>query len=102
MSNFIMDIHSSILDPSRFSILLMAIFLTAIAGMITGPMHGNANPFYWKVIEGVFGGIGKRLDRAEPPARSRDARLVCDDCGPWLFSFYRKFYAGPDPDNAGL
>lgn len=65
MSNFIMDIHSSILDPSRFSILLMAIFLTAIAGMITGPMHGNANPFYWKVIEGVFGGIGKRLDRAE-------------------------------------
>lgn len=65
MIDFLPEIHGYILDPSRFSTLLMAILLTAVTGMVTGPMHGNANPFYRAVFDGIFGGVGARLDRAE-------------------------------------
>ena len=65
MNDFFLILHSQILDPDRFPILLMAMLLTAIAGIITGPMHGNANPFYWKVINGVFGRVGGRLDKQQ-------------------------------------
>lgn len=65
MVDFISYIHSILLDPARFSIILAAMLLTAIVGIVTGPMHGNANPFFWKVINILFGGVGIRLDRKE-------------------------------------
>jgi adenosylcobinamide-phosphate synthase len=68
MIDFITELHSQILDPERFPIAMFAMLLTAIIGMITGPMHGNANPFFWKIINLFFGGIGKRLDRIERKA----------------------------------
>jgi adenosylcobinamide-phosphate synthase len=61
MTDFFSNIHAYLIDPERFTIVLMAVFLTAIIGIITGPVHGNANPLYWKVIDMLFGRIGLRL-----------------------------------------
>lgn len=56
------------IDLERIPVAIMAILVVMVAGMVTGPMHGNANPFLWKLANGVFGGIGGRLDRTERPA----------------------------------
>jgi adenosylcobinamide-phosphate synthase len=65
MSDLFSIFYSQIMDPDRFPVLLMAMLLTAISGVITGPMHGNANPFYWKIIDIIFGKTGSRLDNRQ-------------------------------------
>ncbi|MBU0799881.1 MAG: adenosylcobinamide-phosphate synthase, partial [Alphaproteobacteria bacterium] len=57
--------QTDILVPERFSMAVLAMVLCAVVGMITGPMHGNAHPFYWKFINGTVGALGKRLDRTQ-------------------------------------
>jgi adenosylcobinamide-phosphate synthase len=52
-------------NPDRIPIALMAFVLCAVIGMITGPMHGNANPFIWGSLDALLGRIGVRLDRAK-------------------------------------
>ena len=69
LQNFLTLLHSYILDPSRFPTALFALLLVGAVGMVTGAMHGNANPFYWKVVNGLFGGLGERLDRVERSER---------------------------------
>ncbi len=69
MIDFFTEIYRHLLDPSRFPVAILALALVALAGAVTGPMHGNANPFLWAVIDKLFGGMGSRLDRRErkPP-----------------------------------
>lgn len=59
------DWHSHIFDPDRIPYALGAMLVTAIIGMISGPLGGNANPFFWYLIDKIFGGLGDRLDRAQ-------------------------------------
>ncbi|PCJ96342.1 MAG: adenosylcobinamide-phosphate synthase [Zetaproteobacteria bacterium] len=60
---FIAEIHSHIMDVDRIAYLVSAICLTMIAGMITGPLAGNANSFLWGVCDALFGRFGDRMDR---------------------------------------
>lgn len=59
----IVDIHAQIMDVDRIPYLVGAIFLTMIAGMVTGPVAGNANSFLWGLCDVLFGRIGDRMDR---------------------------------------
>lgn len=69
MIEYLSDLHSQLIDPERFAVVLLALLLCAVVGMVTGPMHGNANPFLWGAVNGLFGRLGKRLDRTQrPPA----------------------------------
>lgn len=43
--------------------MIMVIVVCAVVGMITGPLLANANPLFWNVLGGVFGGFGDKLDR---------------------------------------
>lgn len=52
-----------IMDPDRIYTAMGAIILCAVVGMVTGPMHGNANPFLWKIANALFGRVGTKLDR---------------------------------------
>ncbi len=55
--------HSYLMDADRIPYLVASIFLTIVVGMITGPLVGNANPFFWEVMDRIFGCLGDRMDR---------------------------------------
>lgn len=57
------QLHTYVFDPDRIPYAIAAIFLTMVAGMITGPLAGNANPLIWGVLDGMFGGFGGKMDR---------------------------------------
>ncbi len=63
----ILHVHDHIMDPDRIPIAIMAILLTMIAGIITGPRFGNIYPFFWGIIDKTIGGIGERLDKTHRP-----------------------------------
>lgn len=63
MPDFLSQI--SLIDPGRLPVAMLALVLTALLGIVTGPMHGQANPFLWFAADKFFGGIGGRLDRRE-------------------------------------
>ncbi len=55
---------------------MLALTLAAVAGIATGPVLGSARPFFGIVMEGLFGGIGVRLDKAARGPRDLIARGV--------------------------
>lgn len=65
MKEFFINLPQTMYDPDRVYTAMAAIMLCAVIGIITGPMHGNAHPFLWKLLNGVFGGVGSRLDRTQ-------------------------------------
>lgn len=68
MKEFFLSLPAAMYDPDRVYTAMAALLLCAAVGMITGPMHHNANPFLWKMVNGIFGGIGGRLDRSHRKA----------------------------------
>ena len=69
MEDQLLDIYDYIWDPNRFGTAIFAILLTAVFGIVTGPMQGNSNPFLWLVFDKIFGSIGGRLDRPNRTGR---------------------------------
>ena len=69
MEQYIPDISIFFLNPERLDVAIFAIVVTAIMGIATGPLLGNANAFVWVVFDKVFGGLGGRLDRTNRSAR---------------------------------
>ena len=55
--------HTQLMDTDRIPIILLAFLLCSIVGMITGPLAGNAWPFFWRIPDLIFGRLGARLDR---------------------------------------
>ncbi len=68
MLETLQDIHSHIFDPNRLPVAVAALLVAIVAGMITGPLAGNAVPLFWRVIDILFGRLGGRLDKAGRPA----------------------------------
>lgn len=69
MLDILHDIHAYIFNADRLPLAIAAMMVACVVGMITGPLGGNAMPFFWKIIDALFGRIGGRLDRADrPPA----------------------------------
>ena len=65
--NFVHALHGYLFDPDRLPIAIGAFLLVTLLGMIRGPLGGNANPFYWHLIDMLFGGIGGRMDKSGRP-----------------------------------
>jgi adenosylcobinamide-phosphate synthase len=52
-------------QTDRISVALMALLLTVVAGILTGPAMSNAVPLFWSLLAGLFGGFGRRLDKRQ-------------------------------------
>lgn len=65
MQEFFQHIYGQLLDPERIPVAMAAWLLAGIVGLITGPMHGNANPFLWLALDKTLGKVGGRLDRRD-------------------------------------
>lgn len=50
---------------SRLPVALLALVVTGLVGVMTGPLGGCAQPVLWRVVDGLAGGLGSRLDRRE-------------------------------------
>ena len=59
------QLHSMIFDIDRIPPAVVAILITLVIGMITGPVRGNANPFLWGLVDMIFGRIGDKLDKLD-------------------------------------
>ena len=65
ISAFLGSLHDQIFDPARLPVALAAILIVSLLGVVTGPLGGNANPFFWRAIDFLFGPLGSRLDKTE-------------------------------------
>lgn len=59
------DIQALLFSPERVPLAMAALLLTMLAGMVTGPVLGNANPFFWLLLDKTLGAAGGRLDRVQ-------------------------------------
>lgn len=64
---FIQEMHGYLMDPERFPVAITAFLIVMLGGMIRGPLGGNANPFYWHLVDIAFGGFGSRMDKSGRP-----------------------------------
>lgn len=62
-----MQLHEQIFNPERIPYAIAAILISMVVGVITGPLAGNANPFFWQVIDKIFGRFGDRLNKTQRP-----------------------------------
>jgi adenosylcobinamide-phosphate synthase len=64
MQDFLIQLHTQIMDVDRIPVIVMAMLLTGVLGLIMGPLSGNANPALWWGLDSIFGKLGERMDRA--------------------------------------
>ncbi len=57
------QLHTYVFDADRIPLLIGAVMVTVVVGVITGPLRGNAYPFFWHIIDSFFGSIGDKMDR---------------------------------------
>lgn len=62
------ELHALIFDADRIPYAVLAIILSLMVGVVTGPRAGNANPMVWIWIDSAFGALGDRLDKKQRPA----------------------------------
>lgn len=65
---FLQDLHSQIFDPERLPVAVIAVAIVCVAGVLTGPLGGNANPLFWRTVDFLFGPLGSKLDKTERKA----------------------------------
>ncbi len=53
-------IIGEIASPDRLMTALIALVITMLFGLLTGPVGGNANPLVWAVGDKFLGGIGRK------------------------------------------
>lgn len=54
-------------DPYPFLVALCAFVLSLATGFILGPILSSPFPLWWRLVDGLFGGLGRRLDRPTRP-----------------------------------
>jgi adenosylcobinamide-phosphate synthase len=64
---YLSTIHAQIFEPERLPAAIVALIIVTLLGMILGPLRGNANPFYWRLITLLFGKLGRRMNKAGRP-----------------------------------
>ena len=47
-------------SEDRLLTAVIALILVAVAGLLTGPLGGNANPLLWNVVDRVIGGVARK------------------------------------------
>lgn len=61
-------------SEDRLLTAIMAVLLVAVAGLLTGPLKGNANPLLWNVIDRLFGSVARKtynVDRSPSSLKFR-------------------------------
>lgn len=53
---------------ARLSAAVLALAVTALAGLAAAPLAGSANPLLWTLMDRTLGVLGGRLDRRERPS----------------------------------
>lgn len=66
--DIIHELHAQIFAPERIPVAIAALALVSAAGLLTGPLGGFAGPLYARLIDGMFGRIGSKLDKPGRPA----------------------------------
>ncbi len=61
------ELHSLIFDPARLPVAAIALLLSVFFGLMIGPVGGDANPLYWRIISAMVGGLGGRMDKPGRP-----------------------------------
>lgn len=74
MKELFVFLQNFMYEPERIYTAMAAIFLVCIVGIFTGPMHGNANPFLWKLVNRGVGMLGSRLNRPQRAVADRAFR----------------------------
>ncbi len=65
MNETLTQLNALLIDPGRIPVAILSIVITMVVGMVTGPMRGNAYPFFWFLHDVIFGGLGDRLDKPQ-------------------------------------
>lgn len=55
------------MTPDRLLIAVTAFLLVTLIGMVRGPLGGHATPFFWHILDIVFGRLGARMDKPNRP-----------------------------------
>lgn len=63
MPEYLIQQGESFLDPNRIPFVLLAILITFVIGIVTGPRSGNCNPAFWLFCDVLFGKFGDRMDK---------------------------------------
>ena len=63
----IQDFHTQIFEPERLPVAMVALVIVTLVGMLRGALGGIATPFYWHLIDLVFGRLGTRMDKKGRP-----------------------------------
>lgn len=62
------ELHAQVFNPDRIPVAVCAMLIVSVIGAVTGPVGGNANPFFWRAVDVLFGSLGSRLDKTERKA----------------------------------
>ena len=67
MNETLTQLNAYLIEAERIPVAILSIVITMVVGMITGPLRGNANPFFWQFYDLFFGTLGDRLDKPQRP-----------------------------------
>ncbi len=58
-----LTLHETLIDVDRIPIVMIALLIVMFGGMMRRPLGGNAMPFYWHIVEILFGNLGRKMDK---------------------------------------
>lgn len=82
MQEFFSHIIYNMASPERLNSAMIAVVMVCVFGAIFGSFSGNANPFMWRILDGIFGGFAKKTYKVERSVASLHFR------GAFLLSLY--------------
>ncbi len=67
INDLIQTFHSQTFEPERLPMAMVALIVVTLVGMARGALGGMATPFYWHLVDLVFGRFGERMDKKGRP-----------------------------------
>ncbi len=67
MENILNNFRDEIFTTDRLLIAIAAMVLVMVVGLVKGPLGGHATPFYWHLVDILFGRFGNRMDKSGRP-----------------------------------
>lgn len=63
MNEILQNFQNELFSQDRILIAMAALLVVTLGGMVRGALGGHATPFYWHILDIVFGGLGGRMDK---------------------------------------
>ena len=74
-------ITAEIASPDRLLVAVIAILMAGVVGLITGPLAGNANPYFWSLFDRILGNTARRAYIKDKPLSTLIFRGTFFTCG---------------------